>query len=85
MSMKPIQSLMKYSNQSIMVTFTDGRYEVYRIKYILEEVLLHLPEDDPNFIKIRDFFEKSHLDNQISKRLYERYNLVMTAKSMNKQ
>lgn len=76
---------MKYSNQSIMVTFTDGRYEVYRIKYILEEVLLHLPEDDPNFIKIRDFFEKSHLDNQISKRLYERYNLVMTAKSMNKQ
>lgn len=85
MSMKPIQSLMKYSNQSIMITFTDGRYEVYRIKYILEEVLLHLPEDDPNFIKIRDFFEKSHLDNQISKRLYERYNLVMTAKSMNKQ
>lgn len=85
MSMKSIQSLMKYSNQSIMVTFTDGRYEVYRIKYILEEVLLHLPEDDPNFIKIRDFFEKSHLDNQISKRLYERYNLVMTAKSMNKQ
>lgn len=85
MIVKPIQSLIKYSNQSIMITFEDGNYEVYRIKYILNDVLLHLPDDNPNFIKIRDFFEKSHLDNQISKRLYEKYNIVMTARSMNKK
>ena len=66
-----------------MVTFVDGNFSIYRITFILD-VLLHLSEDDPNFIKIRDFFEKSYLDNQISKNLYAKYNDVMMARGMNK-
>jgi hypothetical protein len=76
-----IKAMKKYSNKSIIITFVDNTFGIYKNNLVLD-YFLNVDKENPNYNKIMEFFEDSYVNKEISESLYKKYNNVNMAKKL---